>query len=139
MIKEISKEEFTLLSSRLWDDFNRDYEALCTEEMFYIIFDGDKKAGTMHIQIKSTVSYLKDLIIDKDSRGKGLGSIAMEKFIKISRDKKCHKMRIKTCPARNPEAYNLYKKYGFIEEAVLKNDYFNLDWAIMFRLIDDKR
>ena len=34
-------------------------------------------------------------------------------------------------------AHYLYKKFGFTEEAILKNDYFNKDWVILSKFIGE--
>ncbi|MBT3465504.1 hypothetical protein HN451_11025, partial [archaeon] len=58
-------------------------------------------------------------------------------LIKYSKEQRCHKIRIKTCPETNQAAYHLYKKFKFIDEAVLKNDYNNKDWIILCMYLEN--
>ncbi|MCK4439716.1 GNAT family N-acetyltransferase [Candidatus Bathyarchaeota archaeon] len=62
----------------------------------------------------------------KDSIGKAL----LEKVIEHCRAEGCHKITLYTLPFLIP-AINLYLKYGFVPEAYLHKEWWNVDFMKM--------
>jgi ribosomal protein S18 acetylase RimI-like enzyme len=128
------KEDVKKFADDLWKEYAEEIKFRLNEnEFFFLAKENNVKIGYLQIKIISNVSYLENMIVDKQFRNKGYGKEMMGFFIKFSKLMKCHKMRIKTCPELMPAAYHLYQKFGFTSEAVLKNDYFNKDWVILSR------
>ncbi len=138
-ILEEKREKIENFIKNVWKDFSKESGDELTENDFYFsVTEKNKLIGYMHIKITCNVGYLKDMILKIEYRNKGIGHKMLEFFERFSKEHKCHKMRIKTCPERNPAAYHLYKKFGFKEEATLKNDYFNKDWVILSKYTNNK-
>jgi len=135
-IKEVEKDDMFEIKQRWWKKFNdmTGYH-ISKSSHFFKISTGDEKIGYIEIDVVRTVANISELIIYEKYRGKGYGHRAMEFAEKFAKNKKCHKIRIKTCKEIMPIAYNLYLKHGFQVEAKLKNDYFNKDWVILSKYI----
>jgi len=137
-IEQVDPREHEEFIKKLWFEYNSETGYHLNEDKkYYIILYNGKKAGYLHIKIVSTVAYLSEIILKSEYRGKKIGHELMEFFEIIAKEHKCHKMRIKTCPEIMETAHYLYKKFGFKEEATLKNDYFNKDWVILSKYIGE--
>ena len=60
----------------------------------------------------------------------GIGKTLLEKVIEHCRSKGCHKITLYTLPVLIP-AINLYLKYGFVPEAYLHKEWWNVDFTKM--------
>ena len=134
MVKIIpsKREDIKKLSKDLWDEFGKESEhELDVQDLAFVIEENNKNIGIFTIKIVSGVAILEEMVIKSEYRNKKTGYNVMEYFEKLAKEHNCHKLRIKTCPEVMPVAFHLYKKLRYIEEAVLKNDYFNKDWVIL--------
>lgn len=57
---------------------------------------------------------VKRMFVDADARGKGLGKMLLEKLEEKAVEFNLHYIRLETGPLQ-PEAINLYKKFGYYE------------------------
>ena len=138
-IKKVDQREIKDFIKEIWSEYNKERGYVIDEKKFYyVVTKNNENIGYLHIKITSTVAYLSEIILKSEYRGQKIGYKLMELFEKIAKENKCHKMRIKTCPEVMDSAYYLYKKFGFNEEAILKNDYWNKDWVILSKFIDNK-
>lgn len=82
----------------------------------YILEINKEICGFMKLNIiKNRIrsfSYLEDLFVKFDNRGKGYGNLLFKEFIKISKNKKVEKMGLGT-RVENKRAISMNKKYGF--------------------------
>ncbi|MBN1503358.1 GNAT family N-acetyltransferase [Candidatus Woesearchaeota archaeon] len=139
-IKEVEKSLIEEFSKGLWREFADESGMLLDEESFcFVVHNKDEEIGYLHIKVTLGVAYLEDMILKSEFRNKKIGHQMMEFFENFAENKGCHKMRIKTCPETNQAAYHLYKKFGFKQEAILKNDYFNKDWVILSKYTKHKQ
>ncbi|MCO7126893.1 GNAT family N-acetyltransferase [Sporolactobacillus shoreicorticis] len=79
-------------------------------------FSGGTKTRTAH-----TGEF--GITVLKDYGGKGIGTRLLSKFIEWSRDSKLIRkinLRVRT---DNEKAIHLYKKFGFVEEGIIKRDF----------------
>ena len=135
-IKQVKKRDIHSFKQRIWRLFNKETGYFFKQKKYYFeISIDDKRIGYMEIDITDDVANMNELIIKSEDRGKKYGHACMEFFEKFAKEKKAHKMRLKTNSELNTAAYHLYKKHGFKVEATLKNDYFNKDWVIMSKFI----
>lgn len=63
-------------------------------------------------------------------QNKGIGKALLEKVIEHCRTKGCHKITLYTTPVLMP-AVNLYLKQGFVPEAYLHKEWWNVDFIKM--------
>lgn len=86
MIKELKISDINGLNNLPPEDWKFDYEALIREyindDFFYafIQIEKDKVVGTGNIFAKENIGWLGNIMVDRDSRGKGLG-YKMTKFL----------------------------------------------------------
>ncbi|MBT3720396.1 GNAT family N-acetyltransferase [archaeon] len=139
IIKKTQKQEIEDFGTKLWRKHNLETDNILEKKTQYFLIstDTENNAGYFFIKINGGVAYLGELIIKKEYRNKKIGHKVMEFLIKYSKEQRCHKIRIKTCPETNQAAYHLYKKFKFIDEAVLKNDYNNKDWIILCMYLEN--
>lgn len=73
------------------------------------------------------VGYLSQLLVAKESRGRGLGTQLVQAF-----EEAClgvHKYALKTY--KDSASQEFYEQQGYRVEAVLTNDVHNIDWVYM--------
>lgn len=94
-----------------------------TNNVLIIALDGEKIIGTVSIYAssKSRIEHIGDLgiVVDQEYWGIGLGSVLMEEAMYWAQESTILKRIELKVQKRNLRAQNLYKKFGFKEEAVL--------------------
>jgi ribosomal protein S18 acetylase RimI-like enzyme len=100
---------------------------------FLLLIENDKAVGCAGIRVfKGKTAELKRMYIKAGYRGKGLGSILLEKAITQAKEMGYEKLRLDTLPSMQA-AQHLYRKTGFYEIAsyrfnpVDETKYFELD------------
>ena len=101
------------------DDLIRMYTYLSKHgDLFYIEYD-DKLIGDCAIFDDNMVA----LVLDKDYRGKGLGSLVLRKLIDYAKDKGLRHLKAEIYDF-NESSFNLFSKFGFKE---CGNELYRLD------------
>ncbi|WP_106460378.1 GNAT family N-acetyltransferase [Anaerococcus sp. Marseille-P3915] len=102
------------------DDLIRMYSYLSKHgDLFYIEYD-DKLIGDCAIFDDSMVA----LVLDKDYRGKGLGSLVLKSLIDYAKDKGLRYLKAEIYDFNEP-SLNLFSKFGFKEYG---NELYRLDF-----------
>ena len=90
---------------------------------YYIVAIVDNKIVgvlTLELQIKlhraRCQSFIEDLIVDKDYRGKGIGKALIEEAIRFSKQNDCEVVEL-TSFLDNVDAHRFYEKNGFIKHS----------------------
>lgn len=78
----------------------------------------------------SGLARLSWIGVKPDHQNKGVGKALLEKVIEHCRSKGCHKITLYTLPVLVP-AINLYLKSGFVPEAFLRKEWWNVDFVKM--------
>lgn len=91
-----------------------------------LLFDGDKRIGTLHYRIKGNVLHGIWIDVSKDFRGMKYGTKIMEEIFKRAKDSNCSKITLEVMK-NNIVAINLYKKFGF---EIDKSDEHFLDMSV---------
>jgi ribosomal protein S18 acetylase RimI-like enzyme len=73
---------------------------------------------------------LSSICIHPLHQRKGLGEALLDHVIKYCEQQKCHKITLYTLPVLVP-AMNLYLKLGFVPEAYLRKEWWNIDFLKM--------
>jgi len=79
---------------------------------------------------KSGLARLGWIGVHPDHQRKGIGKALLKRVIRYCRDKGCHKLTLYTLPVLIP-AVNLYLKLGFVPEAYLHKEWWNVDFIKM--------
>ena len=97
----------------------------------YLLNENNELIGItrlMFIDFVSGVAEFGFYIGDETKRGLGYGNIALQLTIdQAFKDLKLRKLFLRVS-ANNEKALNLYLKYNFIKEGLLKEHYYNLDF-----------
>ena len=133
-----TKEDMAEYEKEIWNKFwSKKGLKPNYKEVKYKITENSKHIGYISVIFHAAVLYVKEIILEEEYRGGKRGHNIMEFIINQAKDHKCHKIRLETSPEFMPNAFHLYKKYGFSEETRLKNDWFNKEWIIMSKYLDD--
>jgi len=115
MIRKLKKSDIEGLNSLPPVDWRFDYEALLRDfiesDFFYafIQIQDNKIVGTGNVFLKDKVGWLANIIVDKNSRGKGLGYKMTKFLVDFLIDKECNTQLL--IATELGEA--VYRKIGF--------------------------
>lgn len=91
------------------------------------VYENGSLVGYTLFRINGGVGHLKEIIVRRKLRKKGVGRLLASHFIGFCRKKGCHKLTLRTSEAHK-EALPFYRKLGFRREAVHKRDVCGLEW-----------
>jgi [ribosomal protein S18]-alanine N-acetyltransferase len=77
--------------------------------------DGDRIIGLIHIEVSRHGSGELGMLVDREWRGRGVGSALLQAAIAWAREHGLHKLSLEVF-AHNTSAIALYRKCGFVEE-----------------------
>lgn len=115
----------TLLSNQLGypvDEINTRRNLLAIQEKadgnVYVAVEDDKPVAWMHIAKRTTIESgsmfeILGLVVDEACRGRGIGSVLLEKAVHWSREKNATSLRVRSNVKRN-EAHHFYFERGFV-------------------------
>lgn len=86
-----------------------------------ILRGNDKEGG---------LAMLSYICVDPSRQHRGLGETLLNHVVEYCRQQKCHKITLYTLPVLVP-AMNLYLKLGFVPEAYLRKEWWNVDFLKM--------
>lgn len=133
-IEFISEDDASELDFE-WELFHENINSISyvKERHFIGAYIDDVLIGRLLFEILSGRAHVKDLIVKKEYRGKGIGIELLRKFEDYCKEKGCHKLTTRTTKQHN--AIDLFKKFGYAEEFVQKNDAFGWDWIWFYKYI----
>jgi len=82
------------------------------KKKFYVYEETNQILGAMLLEIYSDYIYLHTIIVDKDNRGKGIGTKLMQKLEQLAKDKKITSIEADT-EEENIKMQALFKKLGY--------------------------
>lgn len=77
--------------------------------------------------------HITDIVVKKDFRKKGIGSLLLEKLISLTKELKFKELTLEV-NSNNEPAKKLYLKFGFKELGIRKRYYNNTDDAVIMTL-----
>jgi ribosomal protein S18 acetylase RimI-like enzyme len=81
-----------------------------------VVAEGDGRiVGALHVEVSRFGFGVVAMLVDRDWRGRGIGSALMQAAIAWARARGLHKLSLDVFPA-NTAAIALYRKHGFVEE-----------------------
>ena len=91
----------------------------------------DKIVGFACVWFSFDDAHITNIVVHKDFRHKGIGSILLEKLIELAKVKSSLTLEVNT---KNTDAQGLYLKYGFENLGIRPKYYKNLDDAYIMTL-----
>ena len=128
IVDYMTLDDFEIIKDRLQEEFDEFwtpgvlFSELKNENTKYIVLkENNNILGFAGIWITPDTVELNNIVIKKDSRGKGYSKVLLEKLIEISKETSREIFTLEVSE-ENVVAINLYKKYGF-ENVGLRKKY----------------
>lgn len=118
-IEELEKECFSLPWS-----IDGIIQSMRHNTVFFKAVSGEKTVGYISVTAVAGEGYINNIAVSCNYRGKGIGSMLLDRAITFSRSKKLEFLSLEVRKSNSP-AISLYKKAGFNEEGIRKNFYDN--------------
>lgn len=129
IVDYMTLDDFEIIKDRLQEEFDEFwtpgvlFSELKNENTKYIVLKVDNIIlGFAGIWITPDTVELNNIVVKKDSRGKGYSKVLLEKLIEISK-KTTREIFTLEVSEKNIIAIKLYKKYGF-EKVGLRKKYY---------------
>ena len=137
---EINEMKVSDLDS-IADNLQTDYDDFWNYNVFkselenknskYIVAKKNNKiVGFAGILITIDIAHITNIVVKKDLRKEGIGTILLQELIKISKKMKMNELTLEVNEL-NSAAIKLYKKFGFEQVGLRKNYYRTGDNAII--------
>lgn len=131
-----TKENIDEYEKNIWKNFwkkhNLDGEFKIT---IYKLVENNQMIGYIRTSYFAGVLHIKEIIIEEKYRGNKRGHQVLEYLDNLAKELKCHKLRLETSSEFMPNAFYLYKKFGYKEETKYINDMFKKDWSVMTKFL----
>lgn len=126
-------EEATFSTPWSYADFEREVKENALA-IYYVAVEDGKVIGYAGMWHVVTEGHITNVGVLEEARGKGIGSMLMEKLIEVALEKNMTGMTLEVRMGNAP-AQALYHKYGFHAEGIRKNYYADTkeDAIIMWR------
>jgi N-acetylglutamate synthase-like GNAT family acetyltransferase len=99
---------------------SKGHKAEIKEDLFFALKDGEKVLGTIAVIIyEGDVAELRDFVVDREHRGKGLGHKIISESLTILKEKKVRKAYALIFR----QYADFYKEFGFEKEGVMKSHF----------------
>lgn len=139
-ISNMTISDFEIISPILSSDFDNFWSPeilkseLNNENSQYIVAKIDAKiVGFAGIWKSVDDVHITDIVVKKDFRKNGIGSLLLQKLITLTKELKFNELTLEV-NSNNEVAKKLYLKFGFKELGIRKKYYNNTDDAIIMTL-----
>ena len=96
------------------------HKAEIKKDQFFVLREGDKTLGAIALVVNvSDVAEIRDMVVKKEARGKGLGKKLLEYVIEYAKHNEIRKIYALVFQQYRP----FYEKYGFQLEGFLKDHF----------------
>ncbi len=129
IIEPILETEF----DSFWKPSTLKHELDNPSSHYFVATDEDKIVGFGGVWKAVDDCHITDIVVRKDSRKLGIGSLILEKLIQVAKDEHVDSLTLEV-NANNVPAQKLYEKFGFKSLGVRKKYYNNTDDAIIMTL-----
>ena len=131
-VQDLEEIKNILLSD--FDDFwnyNVFKSELLNPNSKYIVAKKENEiVGFAGIWIAIDIAHITNIVVKKDLRKQGIGTIILQELIKLCKELKMNEVTLEV-NENNSKAINLYKKFGFEQVGLRKKYYKNTDNAII--------
>ena len=114
-----------------WDIQNLKSELKNSNSKCIVAKLNNKIVGFAGIWFSVDDAHITNIVVHKELRHNGIGSILLEKLIELAKIKTSLTLEVNT---KNENAYNLYLKYGFKNLGIRPKYYKNLDDAYIMTM-----
>ena len=128
-IKKMNISDLDLIKDVLQTDFDDfwNYNVFKQElensnSKYIVAMNNDEIVGFAGIWIAIDVAHVTNIVVKKDMRKSGIGSILLKELIKLSKDLNMNEITLEVNESNNA-AISLYKKFSFEQVGLRKNYY----------------
>lgn len=139
-ILEMTLSDLEKIKDKLQNDYDEFWnENILRKELedenskYIVIKEKDKILGFAGVWISPVDAQITNIVVKKDSRKNGIGSLLLERLIEIAKNAKQEVLRLEVNENNKP-AINLYNKYGFEQVGLRKKYYNGMDNAVLMDL-----
>ena len=139
-ILEMTLSDLEKIRDKLQNDYDEFWnENILRKELedenskYIVIKEKDKILGFAGVWISPVDAQITNIVVKKDSRKNGIGSLLLERLIEIAKNAKQEVLRLEINENNKP-AINLYNKYGFEQVGLRKKYYNGRDNAVLMDL-----
>ena len=102
------------------------FEAILKDENWYVAEADGVVVGVLELmkrhvespaQVMKDVLFISTMAVDEKYRGKGIGHLFFEKVKRLKQEKGYDTIELQV-NAKNRQAYEMYRKYGFTEKSI---------------------
>lgn len=136
-ITPMTLEDLSQIANTLTSDFDEFWnssilkEELNTKNSNYIVAKLNQKiVGFAGIKILVDEADIMNIVVKKDSRNQGIGSLLLEKLITLAQKSNLTSITLEVME-ENYSAIHLYRKFGFKQTGLRKNYYQNKNGLLM--------
>lgn len=131
-----TKENIDVYEKEIWTKFWTKLNLQGNfKESNYKLIENNEMIGYVSTTYFAGVLHIREIIIDDEHRGNKRGHKILEFIDNLAKELNCHKLKLETSEEFMPNAYYLYRKFGYKKETTFVNDLFNRDWSIMTKFI----
>ncbi len=132
--------EVEAFNKKEWEKADKEHYKTATnwkkDKYRLVAYSSDKEIlGTLGLEILGGVAYVSTLIVSSLHRQEGVGTHLMNKAENTAKKHNCHKIYLETGKGWDSEKF--YKKLGYEITGSLDNHYFNTDYIILSKKLDD--
>lgn len=139
-IKEMTVSDLDLIAENLSKDFNDfwNYNVFKSElenenSKYIVAIKNNKIVGYAGFRIVMDIAHINNIVVKKDLRNEGIGTILLQELIKMCTELKMNEVTLEV-NEHNSVAINLYKKFGFKQVGLRKKYYRTGDNAIIMTI-----
>ena len=136
-IKKMKISDLDSIAENLYEDFDDfwNYNVFKSElenknSKYIVAKQNNEIVGFAGIWIAIDIAHITNIVVKKDLRKQGIGTIILQELIKLCKELKMNEVTLEV-NENNSKAINLYKKFGFEQVGLRKKYYKNTDNAII--------
>jgi len=88
--------------------------------------------GAARYTIAEGVGYLRELVVERACRGRGIGAQLLAAFQQECRRRGCHKLCLDVASV-NTRAQDFYRRHGWEQEGLLRNHWRKVDFQVWIK------
>ncbi len=132
-VTEKEKKKVDIFNLKEWKKHDAEKRYISEQKKFqFAAYEEKNIVGSMQGNTNGGIAYLKDIIVSKNSRNKGLGKMLLKKFEEVAKNNKCHACFLRTTD-NHPGAILFYQKNGYHAESNIRNMRWHADEYYMLK------
>jgi len=134
-VKKVEPKDIRGFTGSNWRVFNEEIGWNFNEEKeFFAVFKENRIVGAARCCVRGGLMQLKSIIVNREFRGQGVGTILLEQIEQSARKNNCPKIILETS-AKHQDAIEFYLRRGYQIVATRGEWFFGADWYSLEKLL----